>query len=70
MIEYGKAVRVGRAFAGITQTELARRIGKDASYISRIEAERRSPSLATLEKIAAALSLEVYQLLRLGKRLE
>jgi transcriptional regulator with XRE-family HTH domain len=46
-----------RAAAGVTQAELARRIGTTQSAIARLESGRgrHSPSLATLRKYAQAL---------------
>ena len=44
-----------RAEAGLTQAELAARVGTTQSAIARLEGGRVSPSLATLRKYAAAL---------------
>lgn len=46
-----------RAAAGVTQSELAERIGTTQSAIARLESGRgnHSPSLATLQKYAHAL---------------
>lgn len=46
-----------RAVAGISQTEVARRIGTTQSAIARLEScnSKHSPSLATLRKYAHAL---------------
>lgn len=51
-------IRARRA-AGITQAQLAERVGKQQSVISQIESGRRSPRLETLASIAAALGLEL-----------
>jgi transcriptional regulator with XRE-family HTH domain len=48
-----------RKKARVTQTELAKRIGSDKSYISRIENGLTIPSVATFHRIAAALGLSV-----------
>lgn len=48
-----------RKNAHLTQAELAKRIGADKGYISRIERGLTVPSVATLYKIAAAMGLTV-----------
>ena len=48
---------IARAAAGITQAEVAQRIGTTQSAVARLESGRgkHSPSLATLQKYAHAL---------------
>lgn len=48
-----------RKNAGLTQAELARRIGADKGYISRIERGLTIPTVSTLYRIAAAMGLTV-----------
>jgi|SRR5471032_3577890 DNA-binding XRE family transcriptional regulator len=52
------AVLVARKEAGLTQAQIAERMGTTASAVSRLEAsfssEKHSPSFATLRKYAAA----------------
>ncbi len=48
-----------RKNAGLTQTELAKRIGADKSYISRVERGLTVPTVATLYKIVAAMGLTI-----------
>jgi transcriptional regulator with XRE-family HTH domain len=58
--EVGMMVHELRVFEGLTQAELARRIGTTASAISRIEsADYRGHSLAMLRRIAGALGKKV-----------
>lgn len=45
--------------AGLTQQELADRIGADKSYVSRVERGLIIPSVSTLYRIAAAMGLTV-----------
>jgi len=54
-MNYGKAVRIARAMAGLEQRELAMKAGLDASHISLIERDKRNPTVSTLERIADAL---------------
>ena len=48
-----------RKNAHLTQAELAKRIGADKGYISRIERGLTVPTVATLYKIASAMGLTV-----------
>lgn len=48
-----------RKNAGLTQQELADRIGADKSYVSRVERGLIIPSVSTLYRIAAAMGLTV-----------
>ena len=61
-----------RSIAGITQAEVARRIGTTQSAIARLESGRgkHSPSLATLRKYACVLGyrLEVRLVRESGSR--
>jgi transcriptional regulator with XRE-family HTH domain len=52
-------VRWHPARAQLTQEQLAAKSGLPQSHISRIENAKHSPSLATLQKIAAALGVPV-----------
>ncbi|MBE6340083.1 MAG: helix-turn-helix transcriptional regulator [Bacteroidales bacterium] len=48
-----------RKNAGLTQQELAERIGADKGYISRVERGLTIPTVSTLYRIAAAMGLTV-----------
>ncbi len=48
-----------RKNARLTQAELAKRIGADKGYISRIERGLTVPTVATLYKIASAMGMTV-----------
>ena len=61
----GRAIRIAfeiralREKKGLSQRELAERVGTTQSAIARLEAGNISPSLPTLDKIADALGAEV-----------
>ena len=61
----GRAIRLAfeiralREKKGLSQRELAERVGTTQSAIARLEAGKVSPSLPTLDKIATALGAEV-----------
>jgi len=48
-----------RLAAGLTQKELADKIGTRQSVISNLEGGEANPTLATLHKVAAALGAKV-----------
>ena len=56
-MKYGKAIRICRAAKGLSQKELAAKAGIGSSHVSLIEAGKRSPSLATVEKLCDALKI-------------
>lgn len=51
----GEQMRELRAARGLTQVQLAERMGTTQSVIARLEAGERVPTLATLERVAVAL---------------
>jgi ribosome-binding protein aMBF1 (putative translation factor) len=57
-------VRQARERVGLTQAELAARIGSTQPAVARLEAGGGTPSFATLRRIAAALGLELVVELR------
>ncbi|MHB8671088.1 MAG: helix-turn-helix domain-containing protein [Acidimicrobiales bacterium] len=62
--EVGEAVRAGREAAGLTQRELASRVGTSQSAIARLEAGGIGATVTTLHRVAAALGLELSIQLR------
>jgi len=62
--ELAEQVRAARERLGMTQAQLAERIGSTQPAIARLEAGGVTPSLSTLRRIASALSLELVVELR------
>jgi transcriptional regulator with XRE-family HTH domain len=60
----GRTVRLARMTKGLSQERLAQIAGLDRTYISGLERGVRNPSLATIEKIAAALDVSVPALFK------
>ncbi len=56
-MNYGKALKIARAIAGLTQKEVAAKASLDPSHLSLIESGRRNPSIATVEKLCRALNI-------------
>jgi transcriptional regulator with XRE-family HTH domain len=65
-MNYGRGIKIARAYRGKSQRALAAQIGLDASYISLIESGTRVPSTKTLRAISEALTLPLYLLIFLG----
>jgi len=55
----GQLIENARKNAHITQDELAKRLGSNKSYISRIENGKTEPKVSTFYRIAEALGLTV-----------
>jgi transcriptional regulator with XRE-family HTH domain len=56
-VNYGKALKIARAIAGLQQNELARLAHVNPSLVSLIENGQRQPSLKTVEKFTKALRI-------------
>lgn len=61
-MEYGRAIRVVRSAHGLSQRQLAERIGHSSSHLSLIESGKRNPSLKLLEEIASSLTVPMHLL--------
>lgn len=66
--EFAEQVRALRVRAGISQSELARRIGTTQSAVARLEGGGVFPTIATLERVAEALGAELVVRLRSRRR--
>jgi HTH-type transcriptional regulator/antitoxin HipB len=62
--ELAERVREARERLGITQADLASRIGSTQPAIARLEGGGSTPSFRTLRRVAAALGLELVVELR------
>jgi ribosome-binding protein aMBF1 (putative translation factor) len=58
-IEVGEQVRDAREAAGLSQRELAARMGTSQAAVARLEAGGTGATLTTLQKVAAAMDLKV-----------
>ena len=52
-------LRNARKEAGLTQSELASRIGADKAYISKVEHGRTIPTVSSFYRIVAAMGMQV-----------
>ena len=66
-MDIGKRLRELRETKGLSQGHIEKRTGLFRCYVSRVECGHTAPYVATLEKWAKALDLELYQLFYQGK---
>ncbi len=59
---FGNRVRVERQRKNLSQEELAMRAGLHRTYIGMIERAEKNITLVNIEKIAAALEMEICEL--------
>ncbi len=64
-VQVATAIRSLRQRGGMSQRQLAMRMGVPRTYVSKIENEKATPTLSSLERLAQALEVSVYDLLRL-----
>jgi transcriptional regulator with XRE-family HTH domain len=60
----GENIRRYRREKGLSQQEMANRMGVDRAYISGLELGQRNPTIITLWHAAQALGVEVHVLLK------
>jgi transcriptional regulator with XRE-family HTH domain len=60
----GENIRRYRREKGLSQQEMANRMGVDRAYISGLELGQRNPTVITLWHAAQALDVEVHLLLK------
>ncbi|MDM4769060.1 helix-turn-helix domain-containing protein [Solimonas sp. SE-A11] len=67
---FGTNVRLERVRQGITQEELAHRLGQEQGYVSQIESAKIVASLDVVDRVAEALGVTYTALLdeTLGRR--
>ena len=61
-MNFGERIKYLRTKKGLTQKELADKMGVSSSWIGMYESGRRKPKLGTLRKIATALEVDVSSL--------
>ena len=63
----GEAIKDARIKAGVTQAELAERLGISPQAVSQYERGKKNPRLSTIQKFADALGIDVSDLLDVVK---
>jgi transcriptional regulator with XRE-family HTH domain len=62
-VQVAKAIRNLRHRSGLSQRQLAIRMGVPRTYVSKIENEKATPTLSSLARLAAALEVTIPDLL-------
>jgi transcriptional regulator with XRE-family HTH domain len=62
--QFGLAVRAERLRQDLSQEDLAELAELDRTYLSGLELGKRNPALSTVERIADALRIPAWKLLR------
>ena len=62
-VQVASAIRTLRQRHGMSQRQLALRMGVPRTYVSKIENQKAIPTLSSLERLADALEVSVYNLL-------
>jgi transcriptional regulator with XRE-family HTH domain len=65
-VDYGKALRIARAMAGLRQKEVADLAGLNPSHVCLIELGKRKPSVAAVDKLSKALKVPNHLFVLLG----
>ena len=60
---FAKNLRENRRKCGLTQAQLAERAEVSTHYVALIELARNIPKVDTIERLANALNVEIYELL-------
>ena len=63
-VQVAFAIRSLRQRAGLSQRQLALRMGVPRTYVSKIENEKATPTLSSLARLANALEVSIPDLLR------
>jgi transcriptional regulator with XRE-family HTH domain len=69
-MDYGKALKISRAMAGLQQKELADLAGVNASHICLLELGKRKPSVGMLGKLCEAMKIPKHLFMLLGAERE
>lgn len=67
-LHLASSIRSLRLRSGLSQRQLAMRMNVPRTYVSKIENEKATPTLSSLERLARALEVTVPELLNGGER--
>lgn len=66
-LNLASSIRSLRLRSGLSQRQLAARMAVPRTYVSKIENEKATPTLSSLERLARALEVDVPELLSCGE---
>lgn len=67
---YGANIKAARKAAGLTQKQLADRLGISFVNISQLENNQRTPNMVTLQRLADALGIHIFDLTGIGPEMD
>jgi transcriptional regulator with XRE-family HTH domain len=67
-LQLASSIRSLRLRIGLSQRQLAMRMNVPRTYVSKIENEKATPTLSSLERLARALEVTIPELLNGGER--
>lgn len=59
----GQRIKAARKKVGVTQEDLGKKLGVSPSFVAQYETGKRNPKLETLQRIANALDVSIYELI-------
>jgi transcriptional regulator with XRE-family HTH domain len=59
---FGKKIRQLRTQQGLTQMDLAERVGMAAAFLSRVEAGEKEPCLGTIQALSEGLKVPLRRI--------
>jgi len=62
LIRLGKQLKIIRKEKGLTQEQLAEKVGIHPTYVGKIEGGKSNPSTLLLFKISRALGVKLYKI--------
>ena len=65
-MEFGTSLKIALVMKGMTQKELADRMGSHSVYVSRV-CNNKMASASTIDDVAKALEMKVSELVALGE---
>ena len=65
----GQAIRDLRIYRGLSQADLADRMGCERQFINKHEQNKHTPVMDTFDRFAIALNIQPWKLLRYAQKL-
>lgn len=62
--KFGENMKKTRLGKGMSQGDICRSLGLDRAYISNVENGKQNLTISTMEKVAKALGVAVYDLVK------
>ena len=67
LVNLGKSLKFYRLEAGLTQEDLAEKVGIHPTYVGKLEGGKNNPSVMTIYKITRALKVKLPDIFNFDK---